>query len=35
LQQIKEYKFLVEEFSEKLDAEVKKSEQLKQMLKNI
>lgn len=32
---IKEYRFLVDEFNEKLQAEVTKSEQLKLMLKNI
>ena len=32
---IKEYRFLVDEFNEKLQAEVTKSEQLKLMLRNI
>ena len=32
---IKEYKYLVDEFNDKLQAEVEKSEQLKLMLKNI
>lgn len=35
MKQIKEYKFLVEEYNDKLESEVEKSEQLKMMLKNI
>jgi predicted RNase H-like nuclease (RuvC/YqgF family) len=35
MKQIKEYKYLMDEFNEKLEAEVMKSEQMKLMLRTV